>query len=184
MKRDLAGVSGQGRPRGTRPRHPFHRAGRLPRHRRSGGQAVRNGQADRGIIVCGSGAGVSIAACKFPGVRAAVCHDTYTRAPGRRARRHERAVSRRRASSARRSRGRWSTRFSPRRSPAKSGTCAASRRSMRSNPATRARTDPPAPATRGKIGAELVVLRVGIAHAFEHRFGRHPQLGIDRLRRA
>jgi len=40
--------------------------------------ALRDGQADRGIIVCGSGAGVSIAASKFPGVRAAVCHDTYT----------------------------------------------------------------------------------------------------------
>ena len=34
--------------------------------------------ADRGIIVCGSGAGVSIAANKFPGIRASVCHDTYT----------------------------------------------------------------------------------------------------------
>ena len=40
--------------------------------------AVRNGQVDRGIIVCGSGAGVAVAACKFPGVRAAVCHDCYT----------------------------------------------------------------------------------------------------------
>jgi ribose 5-phosphate isomerase B len=41
-------------------------------------QAVRNGQADRGIIVCGSGIGAAIAACKFPGIRAGVCHDTYS----------------------------------------------------------------------------------------------------------
>jgi ribose 5-phosphate isomerase B len=40
--------------------------------------ALRNGQVDRGIIVCGSGAGVAVAACKFPGVRAAICHDCYT----------------------------------------------------------------------------------------------------------
>lgn len=36
------------------------------------------GRADRGVLVCGSGVGVSVAANKIPGIRAAVCHDTYT----------------------------------------------------------------------------------------------------------
>jgi ribose 5-phosphate isomerase B len=42
------------------------------------GRAVVSGAADRGIIVCGSGAGVSVAACKIRGVRAATIHDAYT----------------------------------------------------------------------------------------------------------
>ena len=42
------------------------------------GRAVVTGAADRGIIVCGSGAGVSVAACKIRGVRAATIHDNYT----------------------------------------------------------------------------------------------------------
>ena len=42
------------------------------------GNAVRNGDAERGIVVCGSGAGASIAANKLKGVRAALAHDTYT----------------------------------------------------------------------------------------------------------
>lgn len=44
------------------------------------GRAIAGGDADRAILVCGSGAGVSIAASKLPGVRAAVCHDHYTAA--------------------------------------------------------------------------------------------------------
>lgn len=42
------------------------------------GRAVVDERADRGIIVCGSGAGVSVAACKIRGIRAATVHDTYT----------------------------------------------------------------------------------------------------------
>jgi ribose 5-phosphate isomerase B len=42
------------------------------------GLAVREGRADRGVLVCGSGVGVSVAANKIPGIRAAVCHDTYS----------------------------------------------------------------------------------------------------------
>jgi len=42
------------------------------------GDAVASGRADRGILVCGSGVGASIAACKIPGIRAAVCHDRYS----------------------------------------------------------------------------------------------------------
>ena len=41
-------------------------------------QAVLDGRADRGIVVCGSGAGASIAANKLHGIRAAVAHDAYT----------------------------------------------------------------------------------------------------------
>jgi ribose 5-phosphate isomerase B len=42
------------------------------------GEAVVSGAAERGILVCGSGVGASIAACKLAGVRAAICHDTYS----------------------------------------------------------------------------------------------------------
>lgn len=41
-------------------------------------QKVANGEADRGVMVCGSGVGASIAANKIRGVRASVCHDTYS----------------------------------------------------------------------------------------------------------
>lgn len=39
---------------------------------------IVDGTADRGILICGSGVGVSVAANKIPGIRAAVCHDTYS----------------------------------------------------------------------------------------------------------
>ena len=42
------------------------------------GLAIRNGRADRGVLVCGSGVGASIAATKIRGIRAAICHDTYS----------------------------------------------------------------------------------------------------------
>ena len=42
------------------------------------GEAVRDGAVERGILICGSGVGASVAANKIRGVRAAVCHDTYS----------------------------------------------------------------------------------------------------------
>lgn len=41
-------------------------------------QALINGQAERGVLLCGSGVGACIAANKFPGIYAAICHDTYS----------------------------------------------------------------------------------------------------------
>lgn len=46
------------------------------------GQAVQNGQAERGLIVCGSGIGACVAANKLRGIRAALCHDTYSARQG------------------------------------------------------------------------------------------------------
>ena len=42
------------------------------------GEAILAGDAERGVLVCGSGVGASVAACKLPGIRAAICHDTYS----------------------------------------------------------------------------------------------------------
>ena len=46
------------------------------------GVVVRAGQADRGIVICGSGVGTSIAINKLPGIRAGLCHDTYSARQG------------------------------------------------------------------------------------------------------
>jgi RpiB/LacA/LacB family sugar-phosphate isomerase len=42
------------------------------------GKAITDGRAERGVLICGSGVGASVAANKIAGIRAAVCHDTYS----------------------------------------------------------------------------------------------------------
>jgi ribose 5-phosphate isomerase B len=49
-----------------------------PDKAREVGEAILGGDAERGILVCGSGVGASVAACKLPGIRAAICHDAYS----------------------------------------------------------------------------------------------------------
>jgi ribose 5-phosphate isomerase B len=49
-----------------------------PDKAREVGDAIRSGDVERGVLVCGSGVGASVAACKLPGIRAAICHDTYS----------------------------------------------------------------------------------------------------------
>lgn len=46
------------------------------------GEAVMRGETERGLLICGSGVGTSVAANKVPGVRAAVCHDTFSARQG------------------------------------------------------------------------------------------------------
>lgn len=49
-----------------------------PDYAEKAGQALNEGKAERAILLCGSGIGISIAANKIPGVYAAICHDTYS----------------------------------------------------------------------------------------------------------
>ncbi|MFI5259241.1 MAG: RpiB/LacA/LacB family sugar-phosphate isomerase [Candidatus Limnocylindrales bacterium] len=53
-----------------------------PDYARALALAILDGRADRGILVCGSGVGASIAASKMPGIRAGLCHDTYSAGQG------------------------------------------------------------------------------------------------------
>ncbi len=49
-----------------------------PDYARAVANALIDGRAERGILICGSGVGASVAANKFPGIRAAICHDTFS----------------------------------------------------------------------------------------------------------
>jgi ribose 5-phosphate isomerase B len=49
-----------------------------PDFARAVGEAIQSGRAERGVLLCGSGVGASVAANKMHGIRAAVCHDTYS----------------------------------------------------------------------------------------------------------
>jgi RpiB/LacA/LacB family sugar-phosphate isomerase len=49
-----------------------------PDYAKAVGEAVLRGKAERGIIICGSGVGACVAANKLPGIRAGLCHDTYS----------------------------------------------------------------------------------------------------------
>ena len=49
-----------------------------PDKAREVGEAIQRGQAERAVLVCGSGVGAAVAACKLTGIRAAICHDTYS----------------------------------------------------------------------------------------------------------
>jgi ribose 5-phosphate isomerase B len=49
-----------------------------PDKAREVGEAIQRGDAERGVLVCGSGVGAAVAACKMTGVRAAICHDVYS----------------------------------------------------------------------------------------------------------
>jgi ribose 5-phosphate isomerase B len=58
--------------------HTLDSSDDYPDFARAVGQAVQRGEAERGIVICGSGVGACVAANKLRGIRAGVCHDTYS----------------------------------------------------------------------------------------------------------
>lgn len=58
--------------------YEYDRLDDYPEFARAAGEAIQKNQADRAIIICGSGLGACVAANKMVGVRAGVCHDTYS----------------------------------------------------------------------------------------------------------
>ncbi|MCC7408495.1 MAG: ribose 5-phosphate isomerase B [Phycisphaeraceae bacterium] len=62
--------------------HQFEPQDDFPDYARYIGQAIQHGQAERGVLLCGSGVGACIAANKIKGVRASVCHDAYSARQG------------------------------------------------------------------------------------------------------
>lgn len=53
-----------------------------PDYARKVAEAVHSGACERGVVICGSGVGASVAASKVPGIRAALCHDTFSARQG------------------------------------------------------------------------------------------------------
>jgi ribose 5-phosphate isomerase B len=70
----LAGLRHEGLDVGTDSTNPVD----YPDFAEAVGHAVLQGQAERGVLICGSGVGASVAANKLPGIRAGLCHDTYS----------------------------------------------------------------------------------------------------------
>ncbi|HLW76217.1 MAG TPA: ribose 5-phosphate isomerase B [Bryobacteraceae bacterium] len=58
--------------------HSYQPLDDYPDFAKAVGEAVREGRVERGVLICGSGVGASVAANKITGIRAAMCHDTYS----------------------------------------------------------------------------------------------------------
>ena len=79
LKEEVRAYLDEGRSRDSRPwRIQGEPQDDYPDFAESVGEAIKAGEAPRGILICGSGVGVSVAANKIPGIRAGMCHDTYS----------------------------------------------------------------------------------------------------------